>query len=104
MLLVPSVMHLLGTDNWWAPKWVKRLSEKVGHNEQLEASPREATPAARSSRVTVAELSGVDAIAPVPAQRSGEAPARQRNLPFAELMRRVEESRNNPDGGGGGER
>ena len=116
MLLVPSVMHLLGTDNWWAPKWVKRLSEKVGHNEKLESSPHEAAPAARSSRVTVAELSGVDAIAPVPAQRPGEAPARQRNLPFAELMRRVEESRENADGranseadtqadgGGGGER
>ncbi|MCG7259357.1 MULTISPECIES: MMPL family transporter [unclassified Corynebacterium] len=108
MLLVPSVMHLLGTDNWWAPKWVKRLSEKVGHNEQLESSPHEAAPAVRSSRVTVAELSGVDAIAPVPAQRPGEAPARQRNLPFAELMRRVEESRSSAgtqaDGGGGGER
>ena len=104
MLLVPSIMHLLGPDNWWAPRWVKRLSEKVGHNEQLEPSPREAATASRSSQVTVAELSGVDAIAPVPAQHSGDAPARQRDLPFAELMRRVEGQRKN-DGNGenGGE-
>lgn len=97
MLLVPSVMHLLGPDNWWAPRWVKRLSEKVGHNEQLESGSHESMRPRSSSRVTVAELSGVDAIAPVPAQRSGEAPARQRDLPFAELMRRMENSRNATD-------
>ena len=46
----------------------------------------------------------MDAIAPVPAQHSGDAPARQRDLPFAELMRRVEGQRKN-DGNGenGGE-
>lgn len=97
MLLVPSVMHLLGPDNWWAPRWVKRLSEKVGHNEQLESGSHESMRPRSSSRVTVAELSGVDAIAPVPAQRPGEAPARQRDLPFAELMRRMENSRNATD-------
>ena len=97
MLLVPSVMHLLGPDNWWAPRWVKRLSEKVGHNEQLESGSHETMRPRSSSRVTVAELSGVDAIAPVPAQRPGEAPARQRDLPFAELMRRMESSRNATD-------
>lgn len=31
MLLVPAVMHLLGSDNWWAPRAVKRASEKLGH-------------------------------------------------------------------------
>ncbi|RAV34328.1 MMPL family transporter [Corynebacterium heidelbergense] len=35
MLLVPAVMHLLREDNWWAPQWVHRLSQKVGHNETL---------------------------------------------------------------------
>ncbi len=40
MLLVPAVMYLLRADNWWAPRWVKTLSEKVGHNEPLaEAQP-----------------------------------------------------------------
>ncbi|MDC7104373.1 MMPL family transporter [Corynebacterium falsenii] len=36
MFLVPAVMHLLRDDNWWAPRWVQKLSEKVGHNEQLD--------------------------------------------------------------------
>ena len=39
LLLVPAVMHMLREDNWWAPRWVQRLSEKVGHNEQLADSP-----------------------------------------------------------------
>src|SRR5699024_12722290 len=39
LLLVPAVMHMLREDNWWAPRWVTRLSEKVGHNEQLADSP-----------------------------------------------------------------
>ncbi len=47
LLLVPAVMHMLKEDNWWAPMWVHKLSEKVGHNEQLEpmdAEPVAATP------------------------------------------------------------
>jgi RND superfamily putative drug exporter len=35
MLLVPAVMSLLKEDCWWAPRWITRLSEKVGHNERL---------------------------------------------------------------------
>nr|WP_295627747.1 MMPL family transporter [uncultured Corynebacterium sp.] len=31
MLLVPAVMKLLGDDSWWAPRWVKRASAKLGH-------------------------------------------------------------------------
>ena len=31
MLLVPAVMKLLGDDCWWAPRWVKRLSARLGH-------------------------------------------------------------------------
>lgn len=32
MLLVPAVMHLLRDDNWWAPRWVKAASAKMGHH------------------------------------------------------------------------
>lgn len=39
MLLVPAVMYLLREDNWWAPRWIKRASEFVGHNEKLPPSP-----------------------------------------------------------------
>ncbi|MFD4366195.1 MMPL family transporter [Rhodococcus sp. NPDC058521] len=30
MLLVPSLVKLMGEANWWAPKWMKRVHEKVG--------------------------------------------------------------------------
>ncbi|AWB82774.1 RND transporter [Corynebacterium yudongzhengii] len=63
MLLVPSVMHLLREDNWWAPGPIKRLYHRIGHGseEQLDdehapvvtpsPEPAEAT-AARGSRDT----------------------------------------------------
>ncbi|MFI5498078.1 MMPL family transporter [Nocardia asteroides] len=37
MLLVPAVMKLLGDDCWWAPKWAKRIQEKVGLGEPVLA-------------------------------------------------------------------
>lgn len=33
MFLVPAVMKLLGDDCWWAPKWMKRLQNKIGLGE-----------------------------------------------------------------------
>ncbi|KAA0918650.1 MMPL family transporter [Dietzia sp. ANT_WB102] len=33
MLLVPAVMQMLGTDNWWAPGWMKRIQERIGLGE-----------------------------------------------------------------------
>ncbi|MEV0332474.1 MMPL family transporter [Nocardia sp. NPDC050717] len=35
MLLVPAIMKLLGDDCWWAPKWAKRIQEKVGLGEPV---------------------------------------------------------------------
>ncbi|MFC3850620.1 MMPL family transporter [Corynebacterium hansenii] len=35
MLLVPAVMKLLGDDCWWAPQWVKRMSERLGHGSAV---------------------------------------------------------------------
>ena len=29
-LLVPALMRLFGSWNWWAPKWLKRIYEKAG--------------------------------------------------------------------------
>jgi len=29
-LLVPAIMRLLGSANWWAPKWLKRIHKKIG--------------------------------------------------------------------------
>ncbi|ORB75971.1 MMPL family transporter, partial [Mycobacterium timonense] len=33
MFLVPSVMKLLGDDCWWAPRWARRLQNKIGLGE-----------------------------------------------------------------------
>ncbi len=33
MFLVPAVMKLLGDDCWWAPKWMKRLQDRLGLGE-----------------------------------------------------------------------
>ncbi len=33
MFLVPAIMKLLGDDCWWAPKWMKRLQNKIGMGE-----------------------------------------------------------------------
>ena len=33
MFLVPSVMKLLGDDCWWAPRWVRRLQNRIGLGE-----------------------------------------------------------------------
>jgi len=33
MFLVPAVMKLLGDDCWWAPRWMKRLQNKIGLGE-----------------------------------------------------------------------
>ena len=33
MLLVPAVMQMLGPDNWWAPRWMKRVQERIGMGE-----------------------------------------------------------------------
>jgi RND superfamily putative drug exporter len=29
-LLVPALMRLFGNANWWAPKWAKKIADKVG--------------------------------------------------------------------------
>jgi len=33
MFLVPAIMKLLGDDCWWAPKWMKRIQDRLGLGE-----------------------------------------------------------------------
>ena len=33
MFLVPSIMKLLGDDCWWAPRWMKRVQNRIGLGE-----------------------------------------------------------------------
>ncbi|MFC6011429.1 MMPL family transporter [Nocardia lasii] len=43
MLLVPAIMKLLGDDCWWAPKWMKRIQEKIGLGEPILDDERPGT-------------------------------------------------------------
>jgi RND superfamily putative drug exporter len=45
-LLVPSLMRLLGQANWWAPKPLRRLHDRIGLREVLPAP----TPSSAPSR------------------------------------------------------
>ncbi len=45
MFLVPSVMKLLGNDCWWAPRWMKRVQERIGLGEITLADERKASEA-----------------------------------------------------------
>jgi RND superfamily putative drug exporter len=56
MFLVPSVMKLLGDDCWWAPRWMKRLQNRIGLGEirlpveRKRPAVRAGAPAPASSR------------------------------------------------------
>ncbi len=60
MFLVPAVMKLLGDDCWWAPKWMKRLQDRLGLGE-TELPDERKRPAVRD-----AEEALVGAGAPLP--------------------------------------
>ena len=46
MFLVPAIMKLLGDDCWWAPRWMKRLQERLGLGE-LDLPDERKRPAVR---------------------------------------------------------
>ena len=60
MFLVPAVMKLLGDDCWWAPRWMKRLQDRLGLGE-TELPDERKRPAVRD-----AEEALVGAGAPLP--------------------------------------
>ena len=39
MVLVPAFMHVLGRWNWWAPKPLARLHERIGISESADDDP-----------------------------------------------------------------
>ncbi|HHU67040.1 MMPL family transporter [Corynebacterium sp.] len=113
MMLVPAVMHLLREDNWWAPRFVKRAYEKMGHSEDLPPvpapaptpatpEPEEAEEAESENRVDEpleGELLIDEAVLADhdEAARGGRTTAEDSELiPFAELMARLEADRNGP--------
>ncbi|NDJ90507.1 hypothetical protein GWR20_15315, partial [Mycolicibacter kumamotonensis] len=65
MFLVPSVMKLLGDDCWWAPRWMKRLQNRIGLGEiRLPDERRKVT---RRFAAATATPAPVGAAAPRPA-------------------------------------
>ncbi|MGZ8803492.1 MAG: MMPL family transporter, partial [Mycobacterium sp.] len=49
MFLVPAIMKLLGDDCWWAPRWMKRLQERLGLGE-TELPDERKRPSVRESK------------------------------------------------------
>ncbi len=60
MFLVPAIMKMLGDDCWWAPRWMKRLQERLGLGE-TELPDERKRPTVREPEEA---LVGVGAVAP----------------------------------------
>ena len=60
MFLVPAVMKLLGDDCWWAPRWMRRLQNRIGLGE-IDLPDERKRPAVREPEEAL-----VGAGAPVP--------------------------------------
>lgn len=76
MFLVPAIMKLLGDDCWWAPKWMKRVQERIGLGE-VELPDERKRPVVREPEGEVADQAAlVGAGAPAhPAQHDPGHPA-----------------------------
>ncbi|MGZ5379103.1 MAG: MMPL family transporter, partial [Mycobacterium sp.] len=66
MFLVPAIMKLLGDDCWWAPRWMKRIQERLGLGE-TELPDERKRPAVREPAENPEALVGAGA--PVPSTR-----------------------------------
>jgi trehalose monomycolate/heme transporter len=67
MFLVPSVMKLLGDDCWWAPRWARRLQNRIGLGEiDLPDERKRSSVNGRPTRPPVAAASLVAAPARPP--------------------------------------
>jgi RND superfamily putative drug exporter len=60
MFLVPAIMKLLGDDCWWAPRWMKRVQERLGLGE-TELPDERRRPTVRDSENDPEALVGVGA-------------------------------------------
>jgi trehalose monomycolate/heme transporter len=65
MFLVPAIMKLLGDDCWWAPRWMKRLQERLGLGE-TELPDERKRPAVRDGSEIPEALVGAGGPTPRP--------------------------------------
>jgi trehalose monomycolate/heme transporter len=84
MFLVPSVMKLLGDDCWWAPRWARRLQNRLGLGEidlpdehkRPSVSGRAVRPPVKAaSLAAAAPRPAHDPTHPAPAPRPAELPS-----------------------------
>lgn len=74
MFLVPAIMKMLGDDCWWAPRWMKRVQEKLGLGE-TELPDERRRPTVRESEPDQRALVGVGAPPPPPRPHDPTHPA-----------------------------
>jgi trehalose monomycolate/heme transporter len=72
MFLVPAIMKLLGDDCWWAPRWMKRIQERLGLGE-TELPDERKRPVVREAAENPEALVGAGAPVP-PARRRAPDP------------------------------
>ncbi|MGV0350536.1 MMPL family transporter [Corynebacterium guaraldiae] len=80
MLLVPAVMHLLREDNWWAPRFLTRLTHRLGGENSPAAEPPLATASAAEPTPTAPALNNEEA-APVEQAAPSTALTTERDEP-----------------------
>ncbi|MDO4909519.1 MAG: MMPL family transporter [Corynebacterium sp.] len=96
MLLVPAVMHLLREDSWWAPAWVKKASQFMGHGNGAGATmPAQSVPATQGalptqSAVAESEDKNIQDNAPAPSHE-----VRPKGISLSDLRSRL--ARENPE-------
>ncbi|MDT5224077.1 MAG: trehalose monomycolate/heme transporter, partial [Mycobacterium sp.] len=79
MFLVPSVMKLLGDDCWWAPRWMRRLQNRIGLGE-IQLPDERKRPA---SKVRPPVTAGLVAATPRPPHDPTHPAALERARPAA---------------------
>ncbi len=86
MFLVPAIMKLLGDDCWWAPRWMKRLQNKIGLGEIYLPDERKRPVVREPSEALAGAGASADDRRPVhdPTHPGGEARPRPRVVGRAE--------------------
>jgi RND superfamily putative drug exporter len=98
MFLVPAIMKLLGDDCWWAPRWMKRLQERLGLGE-TELPDERKRPAVREPEEALVGAGG-SAPRPRPPHDPTHPAAEGSSRPGA-TTRIATPSRTNPPSGAG---